>query len=58
LPLVLYAVNGIMPVTLCIRDGLWWAASLGALAMAIPVVLAFRAGRHAGIMKELEPGRA
>lgn len=39
-PLVLYATNGIMPVTLCVRDGMWWAAILGALAMAIPIALA------------------
>ena len=42
LPLVLYAANGIMPVTLCLRDGLWWAAILGAAAMALPVALAWR----------------
>lgn len=39
IPIVLYATNGIMPITLCLRDGLWWAAILGALAMGIPVVL-------------------
>lgn len=40
LPLVLYSFNGIMPVAICLRHGMWWAAGLGALAMAIPVVLA------------------
>jgi putative membrane protein len=44
-PVLLYAVNGIMPVTLCVRDGLWWAAVLGLLAMALPVALALRAGK-------------
>ncbi len=44
LPIGLYAVNGIMPVAICIRDEMWWAAILGTLAMAIPVALALRAG--------------
>jgi putative membrane protein len=38
LPVWLYATNGIMPIALCLRDGLWWAAVLGAIAMAIPVI--------------------
>lgn len=45
LPLALYAANGVMPVAICLRDGLWWAAALGALAMATPLVLALRGGR-------------
>jgi putative membrane protein len=44
LPIWLYATNGIMPVVLCLRDGMWWAAGLGAIAMAIPVGLALRGG--------------
>lgn len=43
LPPVLYAVNGVMPIAICVRDGLWWAAALGFLAMALPLVLALRA---------------
>lgn len=46
LPVVLYAVNGIMPIAICFRDRMWWAAGLGTLAMAIPVVLALRAHRR------------
>ena len=46
LPLALYAANGVMPVAICLRDGLWWAAALGTLAMATPLVLALRAGRR------------
>lgn len=42
LPIVLYAVNGIMPIALCVRDGMTWAAVLGTLAMAVPVALAVR----------------
>ena len=42
-PIWIYATNGIMPIVLCLRDGLWWAAGLGALAMAVPVWLAIRA---------------
>jgi putative membrane protein len=43
-PLVLYAVNGVLPITICARYGMWWAAALGFLAMAIPLGLALRAG--------------
>ena len=42
-PLVLYAVNGVFPIAICLRHGLWWAAGLGALAMAVPLILAMRA---------------
>jgi uncharacterized membrane protein len=38
-PLVLYALNGIMPIALCLRHRLWWAGILGAIAMAIPLFL-------------------
>lgn len=48
LPLALYVANGMMPVAICARDGLWWAAALGALAMIGPAALAWRgAGVHA-----------
>ena len=43
-PLVLYAVNGVMPLALCLRDHLWWAVVWGALAMLLPLALA-RPGR-------------
>ena len=43
LPLVLYAVNGIMPIAICIRDDMWLAAIFGTVAMLIPLVLAWRA---------------
>jgi uncharacterized membrane protein len=48
LPLWLYAVNGVFPIAICVRHQLWWAASLGTLAMAIPIglALAARAKRH------------
>jgi putative membrane protein len=44
LPLVLYAVNGLMPIAICVRYGMVWAAVLGTLAMALPVGLAVAAG--------------
>lgn len=47
-PLVLYGVNGVLPVAICLRHGMWWAAGLGALAMAIPLTLAVRAGAPRG----------
>jgi putative membrane protein len=46
-PLVLYAVNGVLPITICARYGMWWAAALGFAAMALPLALALRAGRRA-----------
>jgi putative membrane protein len=41
-PLWLYAVNGVFPIAICLHHQLWWAAALGALAMAIPVGLALK----------------
>ena len=46
LPLWLYAVNGIFPIAICARHGLWWAAGLGTIAMAIPLSLAIAAKRN------------
>ncbi len=46
LPIILYAVNGIMPVALCIRDEMWLAAIFGAIAMLIPLSLAVVARPH------------
>lgn len=42
LPIALYLANGVMPVALCLRDGLWWAAVSGSLAMLVPSVVAWR----------------
>lgn len=42
LPLAIYAVNGVLPIAICIRDGMWWAAGLGAVAMLLPLALALR----------------
>lgn len=46
LPLALYALNGIMPVAICVRDDMWLAAILGAIAMALPLALSIRARRR------------
>ena len=43
-PLALYAVNGLLPITICLRQGMWWAGIGGAVAMGIPLALAVRAG--------------
>ena len=40
--IALYLANGIMPVALCVRDGLWWAAALGSVAMVVPALIAWR----------------
>ncbi|HVE79959.1 MAG TPA: carotenoid biosynthesis protein [Gemmatimonadaceae bacterium] len=42
-PLALYAANGVMPIAMCFRSGLWWAATGGLIAMAIPLAAALRA---------------
>lgn len=46
-PLVLYGVNGLLPITICLRQDMPWAGGLGLLAMAIPLGLAWRAGAPA-----------
>ncbi len=42
LPLVLYALNGVMPIAMCARHGMWWAAVLGTIAMGTPLLLALK----------------
>lgn len=44
LPLVLYALNGIMPIAICVRYGMFWAAALGFLTMGLPLALGMRRG--------------
>lgn len=46
-PLALYAVNGVLPIAICIRHGMTWAWVLGTLAMGVPLALALRARRTA-----------
>lgn len=64
LPVALYAVNGIMPIAMTARAGMWWAAGLGAVAMTIPVWLAVRARARSAAAAEVsglvarEPHRA
>jgi uncharacterized membrane protein len=41
-PLLLYGVNALLPLGICFGRKLWWAFALGAIAMAIPLVLALR----------------
>ncbi|MEP6618975.1 MAG: carotenoid biosynthesis protein [bacterium] len=43
LPLVLYAVNGVFPLLICVGRGMWFAVFLGGVAMAVPLGLAVRA---------------
>ncbi len=43
-PLVLYGVNGLLPIAICFRQDMFWAGLLGFIAMAIPLGLAIRAG--------------
>jgi putative membrane protein len=46
-PLVLYAVNGLMPIATTARHGLWGAAILGTIAMGVPLALAARRAHSA-----------
>jgi putative membrane protein len=39
LPVLIYAVNGVMPLAMVARAGLWWSFWPGLVAMGIPVVL-------------------
>ncbi len=43
-PLVLYGVNGLLPIAICLRQDMPWAGVLGFIAMALPLGLALRAG--------------
>jgi putative membrane protein len=53
----LYLANGVMPVALCLRDGFWWAAASGALAMVLAVAWSRRADAgRSGV--RLSPQRA
>ena len=45
-PLALYAVNGVLPIAICARRGLVWAAVLGTLAMGVPLVMALVRGER------------
>lgn len=47
--LVLYAINGVMPIAICARHSLTWAAVLGVVAMGIPLVLATRSRDAHGV---------
>ena len=55
LPIWLYLTNGIMPVALCIRDGMWWAAALGALAMLVPAGVALTNRRRVDLVRPVTP---
>lgn len=46
-PLVLYLVNGILPLGICLGRELWAGFAWGAVAMALPLVLAVLAKRPA-----------
>ena len=44
-PLVLYGVNGILPIAICFRQDMVLAGVLGTFAMGIPIVAALRSKR-------------
>jgi putative membrane protein len=52
LPLVLYGVNGLLPVAICFAQDMVLAGVLGSIAMLVPLALALRAGR-----RDLVPAR-
>ena len=55
LPLVLYAANGVLPLMICAGRGMWWAVTLGAAAMGIPLVLAVRRPARAAAKRREMP---
>lgn len=52
-PLVLYAINGVLPIAICIRHGMTWAWVFGTLAMALPLALALRGRRAARAARDV-----
>lgn len=52
LPLVLYAVNGLLPIAICFSQGMTLAGVVGSLAMLIPLALAIAAGRRLAVRDE------
>jgi len=46
-PLILYGVNGLLPIAICLRHDMVLAGVLGLLAMGLPLVLALRSTRTA-----------
>ncbi|MEP6690338.1 MAG: carotenoid biosynthesis protein [Gemmatimonadaceae bacterium] len=50
-PLVLYAINGVMPIAICARHEMFGAAMLGAAAMMLPIGLATVSGRRYAMRK-------
>lgn len=44
-PIVLYAVNGVLPIAICLRQDMMLAGVLGTIAMGIPLVAALRSRR-------------
>ena len=46
-PLILYGVNGLLPIAICLGQDMVLAGVLGTIAMAVPLVAALRAERRA-----------
>lgn len=46
IPLVLYGVNGVLPIAICFAQDMPVAGALGLLAMALPLAVAARSGAH------------
>jgi putative membrane protein len=55
-PLVLYAVNGVLPLAVCFRQDMIPAGVLGTLAMGIPLWLAWRAESRVAVPAGPSPG--
>lgn len=49
IPLVLYGVNGILPIAICFAQDMFMAGVFGLVAMSIPLGLAMRRGRSVTI---------
>jgi putative membrane protein len=55
-PLVLYAVNGVLPIAICFGQDMLWGGVFGTLAMAWPLWAAWR--REPAVRAAASPARA
>ena len=55
-PLVLYAVNGLLPIGICLAQDMVLAGVLGAIAMGLPLALALRTGQQHARTREVVRG--
>ncbi len=55
LPLVMYGVNGLLPIAICLRQDMVLAGSLGTVAMAVPLIAAVWASQRSAAERSVAP---